>query len=157
MHAFFSDKGDSQMRYATFAIAVGIVVSFLGCALAQPPEEQRPRFPVSPAVMVVGNEQMQKELKLDKDQVKQLQVALGKVREDMSDELAKAREAGPEEQQRVRAKMREANDNALASVLKPEQVKRLHQIENQMQGMALFLRDDVQKNLNLSDDQKEKL
>lgn len=42
-------------------------------------------------------------------------------------------------------------------MLKPEQLKRFRQIENQQAGMSLYTKEDVQKTLKLSDDQKEKI
>jgi hypothetical protein len=43
------------------------------------------------------------------------------------------------------------------AVLKPEQLKRLRQIENQQAGINVFTKEEVQKALKLNDDQKEKI
>src|SRR5262249_35142292 len=57
----------------------------------------------------------------------------------------------------IMKKLNEANAKAVDSVLKPEQAKRLHQIENQQAGTGMFSKADVQKALNLSDAQKDKI
>ncbi len=111
--------------------------------------------------MIANNTQLQEELKMDKDQVTKLTEALAKVREDLRDDLAKLRDfqnpASAEDRAAITKKLSDANEKAVETVLKPEQVKRLHQIENQQAGMAVFAKEDVQKQLKLTDAQKEKL
>jgi Spy/CpxP family protein refolding chaperone len=109
--------------------------------------------------MLSNNKGLQDELKMDKDQVDKLTEALAKVREDMRDDLAKLRDRQTpmEERTAIGKKLNEANEKAVASVLKPDQVKRLHQIENQQAGMNVFNKEDVQKVLKLTDAQKDKL
>jgi len=46
---------------------------------------------------------------------------------------------------------------ALADVLKPEQIKRLKQIQLQRQGTFAFMSPDTQMELKLTDDQKDKI
>src|SRR5262249_37773338 len=62
-----------------------------------------------------------------------------------------------EERAEIGKKLQELNAKAVEGVLKPEQVKRMHQIENQQAGLALFTREESAKKLNLSDEQKEKI
>ena len=75
---------------------------------------------------------------MDKDQVDKLTAALAKVREDLKDDLAKLRDrqTPAEERTTIQKKLSEANAKAVETVLKPEQVKRLHQIENQQAGIG---------------------
>ncbi len=96
---------------------------------------------------------------MDKDQVEKVTAALAKVREQIADDLAKLRErdTSAEEREKILAKVRETNDKALSSALKPDQMKRLHQIENQMAGVRVFSQEQVQKDLKLSDDQKDSI
>jgi Spy/CpxP family protein refolding chaperone len=109
--------------------------------------------------MIAQNTQLQEELKMDKDQVTKLTEALNKVREDMRDDMAKLRDFQTPQDERtaIMKKLSDANAKAVETVLKPEQVKRLHQIENQQAGLAVFNKEDVQKTLKLTDAQKEKL
>jgi Spy/CpxP family protein refolding chaperone len=107
--------------------------------------------------MIAQNTQLQEELKMDKDQVTKLTEALNKVRDDSRDDFAKLRDASAEERTAIFKKIADANAKAVETVLKPEQVKRLHQIENQQAGIGVFAKEDVQKTLKLTDAQKEKL
>jgi hypothetical protein len=111
------------------------------------------------AGMIGQSKQLQDELKMDKDQVDKLTEALAKVREDLRDETAKLRDRNTSEETRteITKKVREANDKAVAAVLQPEQLKRLHQIENQRSGVGMFAKEDVKKALKLSDEQNEKI
>jgi hypothetical protein len=111
------------------------------------------------AGMIGQSKQLQDELKMDKDQVDKLTEALAKVREDLRDETAKLRDRNTSEETRteITKKVREANDKAVATVLQPEQLKRLHQIENQRAGVGMFAKEDVKKALKLSDEQNEKI
>jgi hypothetical protein len=51
----------------------------------------------------------------------------------------------------------ELNQKVLTDILKPEQVKRLKQIQRQQMGVAAFSDPEVQKALNLTDGQKNQL
>jgi Spy/CpxP family protein refolding chaperone len=109
--------------------------------------------------MIGQSKQLQDELKMDKDQVDKLTEALTKVREDLKDDLAKLRDRQTpmEERTAIAKKLSDANAKAVEVVLKPEQVKRLHQIENQQAGLGVFSKEEVQKALKLTDAQKDKL
>jgi Spy/CpxP family protein refolding chaperone len=111
------------------------------------------------ANMLGQNKQLQEELKIDKDQVEKLNKALAKVREDLKDEMDKLRDfnTSPEDRAEVMKKLNDANAKAVNSVLKPEQQKRLHQIENQQAGLGMFAKDDVRKALKLTEKQQEKI
>ncbi len=115
------------------------------------------------AMMIGNNKQLQDELKVNEDQAKKLTDALAKVREETQDDTAKLRDqnTSQEERDNIRKKIADANEKAVASVLKPEQVKRLHQIENQQANqrapLGMFAKADVQLALKLNDDQKDKI
>ena len=100
---------------------------------------------------------LQDELKMDKEQVDKLTESMSKITEDLRDTFAKLRDATPEERTEIMKKMAEANNKAVESVLKPDQVKRLHQIENQQAGVGMYVKADVQKSLKITDDQKSKI
>jgi Spy/CpxP family protein refolding chaperone len=150
------------MRFGKLALGLALGLLSAGVAAAQPPGGLGFGFGFGGgglAGMLGQNKQLQDELKLSKDQVEKVTEALAKVREDMSDEMAKlrSRDTAQEERTAIVKKLGEANAKAVDAVLKPEQLKRLHQIENQQAGLNLFTKEDVQKTLKLSDDQKEKI
>ena len=105
------------------------------------------------------NKPLQDELKVDQDQVTKLNDALAKVRTDLADDMAKLRDqnATQEDRTKIFKKMADANEKAVETVLKPDQVKRLHQIENQQAGLRMFDKDNVKTALKLTDEQKEKI
>jgi Spy/CpxP family protein refolding chaperone len=102
---------------------------------------------------------IQEELKVDADQLEKLTAAMNKAREDTRDLAQKLfnRDTPMEERTEIGKKIQEINDKAIDSVLKPEQVKRLHQLEHQAAGLNMFTREDVITSLKLSDEQKEKI
>jgi hypothetical protein len=151
------------------ALTVGLAALMAAPALAQRP--QRPTQPQQQQgrgfggqggyAALLRNESVQRELKLEADQVEKATQAVRSVQEKHRDAFAALRDATPEER---RAKQQELNQTinsetlqALNDVLKPEQVKRLKQIELQQAGYNAFTRPDVQKALNLTDDQKGKI
>ena len=161
-------------------IVVGLLIA--GLAIAQPPGGGGPggggrggggrggfggfgrggfggMFGGNLGVMIPFNQQLQEELKVDQEQLKKLNAAFAKVREDMQDEMGQlfSPETSAEDRAAIQKKMTEANTKALNSVLKPEQLKRLKQIETQRAGIDAYTKEDVQKALKLSDDQKDKI
>lgn len=112
---------------------------------------------VGMTAMLATNKQLQDELKMDEEQLKQLTDAIAKTREDMADLFAKFRDASADERADMFKKMSETTTKAVHSVLKPEQIKRLNQIENQQAGIGMFTKADVQKTLKLTDDQKSSI
>ena len=110
---------------------------------------------------LLNNDSVKKELKIDEDQGTKITEAIAKVREKHQEERAALRDLDPAEQ---RTKMTALNAvisketfAALSNVLKPEQTKRLKQIELQQAGVAAFAMEDVQKALKLTDDEKDKI
>jgi Spy/CpxP family protein refolding chaperone len=150
------------MRLCKVLLALGIVALVCAPALAQGRRGgggQGGGFG-----MLVANKSVQDELKIDKDQATKAEDALKKVREELKDDYAKlgGRRGGgnnvsDEERTAARKKTSEAEEKALGDVLKPDQLKRLHQIRRQQEGVAMFTNADVEKALKLTDDQKTKL
>lgn len=105
-------------------------------------------------LMYLGQESVQKELKMTEEQV-------SKVRDLQQKQRAAFKEAfnlSPEERRQKMRELTESNTKALAEILKPEQLKRLKQINYQLAPLGGVLSDpEVQKELNLSDEQKEKI
>jgi Spy/CpxP family protein refolding chaperone len=111
------------------------------------------------AGMLGQNKQLQDELKLEKDQVDKVTEAITKVREDLRDDTAKLRDRNTSDADRaeITKKVSDAYAKALGAVLTADQLKRLHQIENQQAGVNLFTKEDTQKALKLTDAQNESI
>jgi hypothetical protein len=147
------------MRHVRIVLVLTAGLLLAGRAASQPPGGPGGFGGGGLAGMIGQSKQLQDELRMDKDQVDKLTGALAKVREALRDDMAKLRAPDISQEQRadVLKKVGEANAKALESVLKPEQVKRLRQIEIQQAGLAMYAKEDVQKALKLTDDQKEKI
>jgi hypothetical protein len=111
--------------------------------------------------MLLLNESVQKELKLDEVQVAKTKDAVSAVQKAHAEDFTKLRDVDQAERP---AKQRELNktvsDEILkgcGDILKAEQIKRLNQIELQNAGTAAFTRPEVEKGLSLKDEQKEKI
>jgi Spy/CpxP family protein refolding chaperone len=102
---------------------------------------------------LAGNASVQKELKLTDDQVEKVKSALKEVGSSLKDSRP-GKDATPEQRAEFIKKVSEATNKALAGILKPEQIKRLKQIELQQSGPSDA---DAQKELALSDEQKTKI
>jgi chromosome segregation ATPase len=143
---------------ATFRMMVGLGLVAL---LASPPAAQaqgRGRGGMMGLGQLLGNSGVQKELKLDDQQIEKAKEVAAKTRE-------KAQEAREQlqglDQDERRTKMQQLNQEMNASALKaageflkPEQLTRLKQINNQLRGAQAFSDPEIQKKLNLSDSQK---
>jgi Spy/CpxP family protein refolding chaperone len=103
------------------------------------------------------NSGVQKELKITDEQKDKLKTALGKLREKRADYKDKFKDMSKEERQKLMQTWAGENDKAIAGVLDAKQMARLKQIELQLQGARAFANSEVQKKLNLSDEQKGKL
>jgi Spy/CpxP family protein refolding chaperone len=149
-------QGDLMMRLCKLALAVGALA-----LVASPVLAQRGGFGFGGGgAQLLNNKSVQDELKMDKEQVEKVKDALDKVRKDHEEDLAKLRPdsgASQEERAEVFKKLNEANQKAVAGILKAEQEKRFKQIQHQMQGVGLFQDPEAQKSLKLTDKQKEEI
>ncbi len=101
---------------------------------------------------------MKSELKLTDEQVSNVQNEGEKIRAKYKDEMDKARaDMDREKMGELRKAQDEDMDKAVAGILKPDQTKRLKQIEIQAAGLGAFLMDDVQNALKLTDAQKSEI
>jgi hypothetical protein len=108
--------------------------------------------------MLIGNESVQKELKLDDSQLEKAKEFAEKARE----KGREAREAlqgleGEERRTKATEIAKEANEAAMKAFgdfLKPEQITRIKQISYQQQGARAFSDAEVAKKLSLTDAQK---
>ncbi|MGC8641750.1 MAG: hypothetical protein ACP5XB_17930 [Isosphaeraceae bacterium] len=108
--------------------------------------------------MLLTNKSVQEELKLDASQIEKAKDLAAKVREKIT-----AATEGLEGQERF-AKMREMSNelntmahNGAKEFLKPEQLRRVHQIQHQMQGPQAFADEHVASRLKLTDAQKSEI
>jgi hypothetical protein len=110
---------------------------------------------------LIRMEAVQKELKMEKEQTDKAVEAAKKVQEKHADEYAKLRDLSQEERRTKTTELTKVvNDEtnaALETILKPEQTKRLKELELQRAGVTAFTQVDVEKALVLNDEQKGKL
>jgi Spy/CpxP family protein refolding chaperone len=146
---------------STKLVAAALVMALAMTAFAQRQGGGRggPGFGPPEGAMLLLNKSVQDELKLSDDQKASLtkiqakqREAMTKAREDAGGDFAKMREAM---QATMQASQKEATK--VLDTLKPEQKKRLHQIEAQLLGTRALTRPHVQKDLELTDKQKEEL
>jgi hypothetical protein len=138
-------------------VALGLVALMAGPALAQQGRGGGGGrgFGGGGIGMLLSNASVQQELKLDASQIEKAKGLSTKLREKVT-----AATQGLEGQERF-TKMREMSKeiNAEANTgakdfLKPEQMKRLHQIQHQVQGAQAFTDEHVQSRLKLTAAQK---
>src|SRR5262245_51252276 len=122
-------------RACTVALTLGLVVLLASPALAQQRQRgQRGQFGGGGGfALLLQNEGVQKELKLDQQQLEKTKEAVQNVQEKNRDALAKLADLNQEER---RGKAQELNRaisqqtlSAVSPILKPDQLKRLKQIE----------------------------
>jgi hypothetical protein len=108
---------------------------------------------------ILLNKSVQEELKVEQAQIDKATEAFKKFSEDNKDLVAKLRDRNLSQEDRAEARkqMTEATQKIAADVLKPEQLKRLKEIQLQQAGIGAFNRADSQKALNLTDKQKDEL
>jgi len=108
--------------------------------------------------MLIGNESVQKELKLDDKQVEKAKEIADKNRSKMTAAREELQNVDQEERRtKMQALTKEMNESTLKAVgdfLKPEQISRLHQISYQVRGAMAFSDPEVAKKLSLTDTQK---
>jgi Spy/CpxP family protein refolding chaperone len=110
---------------------------------------------------LLGNASVQKELKLDDQQVEKAKELSEKAGAEMREKFQDLQGLEGEER---RTKMMEINRESNASTikaagefLKPEQIARLKQIRHQVQGAMAFSDPEVAQKLNLTDAQKKEI
>ena len=110
---------------------------------------------------LLGNASVQKELKLDDQQIEKAKELAEKIGGEMREKFQDLQGLDQEER---RTKMQEINREVNASVvksagefLKPEQIARLKQIAHQVRGAQAFSDPEVAKKLNLTDAQKTEI
>ena len=109
---------------------------------------------------LLQNESVQKELKIDAAEAEKLKAAVQKVQDLHKDDLAKIRDITDQTERRQKGQEvgRTISNETLkevSSILSPDQLKRLKQIQLQQAGIGAFTQPDVQTALKLTDEQKD--
>jgi hypothetical protein len=111
--------------------------------------------------MLLGNASVQKELKLDDQQVEKAKELSEKAGAEMREKFQDLQGLEQEERRTKLAEItREANASAIKAAgefLKAEQIARLKEIRYQVQGPTAFSDAEVAKKLNLTDAQKKEI
>jgi hypothetical protein len=148
-----------KRRIATMVLTLGVAALLAMPAFAQQPRHKGhgSRMPMGGGAGLIANKGVQKELKLTDVQTSKAEGVARNVREKYHGEFAKVQD--PDAQKRsekmteiVRTMTSETN-KGLADVLKPEQMKRYHQLQLQHLGLMAFIEPEVQSKLKLTDDQ----
>jgi Spy/CpxP family protein refolding chaperone len=115
-------------------------------------------------LMIVQNEQVQKDIELDADQKEKLQKLSTETREAMRAKMGDMQNLSAEERrtkfEEMRKDMEESaakTQKAVEGILLPKQLERVKQIQLQSQGTMALANPDVAKELGLTDDQKAKI
>jgi len=153
--------GESTMRGCfKAALAFGMVAVLSGTAMAQ----GRGGFGMGMGggpVNLLTNASVQKELKLDTAQVEKATELASKTREKMTSIREQVGDLQGQERmtktQELMKPINEENMKAVAAFLKPEQVKRLQQIELQQRGATALSDPVVAKKLSITDEQAAKV
>ena len=156
-------------RFARTALVLGVAILCVQALVAQPPEggPKGRRGGFGGGMMRMGplglasRPQVQKELKLTEDQIKKVNELEKEMRQKYSDDVAKLQDLDRSEREpkfeELRKKIGDETRKPLAGILKPEQEKRLHQIQRQAEGTQAFMSADVESELKLTPEQKEKI
>jgi len=134
-------------RFAALVLAIGLVAPLF--AQRQPGGMGRGGITAS---MLMTQKSVQEELKMSDDQIAKVEKVNKDIREKFGAEM-KDSFKDKEKMADLMKKMSAETTKALADVLKPEQTKRLKQIEIQLGGLNALTSDEVSKALSLSDKQ----
>lgn len=148
-------------RSSRWLLAAALLAFVAAPAWAQPPEGGRGRGGrgmgmrggVQSGAMLLRYKAVQEELHLTDDQRKEATAFNDKMRDAMQD----LQDADPQERMKKFQEMRSQGDRAVSRILKPEQVKRLHEIALQVAGARALSDPKVASELSLDDSQKQKI
>jgi len=143
----------------TWAAALGLAACFTTSASAQGPRGGM--MGGQTGVALLANKSVQKELKLSDEQIEKADKAATEMREKMQEKFSELRDLDQQErQEKMQSLMKEMSTEskkAADGILKPEQTKRLTQIQYQVMGFGAFSDPDVQAKLKMTDEQKNKV
>jgi hypothetical protein len=135
-----------------------LVLGLTSVALGQQQDRQQPPQSQQPSVLgPFASPDVQKELKLNEEQISKLKDALNKVMEKHRDDFTKLQQLSPDEQQKKMMAINEDYNKAVVGVLDAKQWKRYKQIQWQSDPIGCLQDPDLQKELKLNDEQKKKI
>jgi len=146
-----------QIKWLLTAVLAGLVVA--------PAVGQLPRLVGLQSILengigkpiLLANKGVKKEIKLTDKQDKQVRKIEQEMFEKYQPQFRNALRDREKQAKLIKESTRETRerlDKALPDILRPEQLKRLNQIQIQVNGIGAFERSDVQEKLNLSIKQK---
>jgi hypothetical protein len=135
-----------------WALAAAVVALVASPALAQR-RGGRGQGQRITSLLLLGNESVQKDLKLSDDQIKDVKAAAKKAQEARQG----LQDLDREERTKKIQEIAKESDKAVTKILKDDQKKRLKQISLQVQGARAFADAAVAKELKLTADQKKKI
>jgi hypothetical protein len=152
-------QGDTVMRsLSKVLLAVGVAVLVAGPACAQ---GFRPQNPLK---FLIENKDLQKELGVTDEQVKKAVAAaddIFKKHEDDFKDVDFRSPEGREKMMQVNKAITTETKKALADIFDAKQTKRFNQVALQstmrFMGPAIYADPDIQKDLKLTDEQKDKI
>jgi hypothetical protein len=153
------EENPMTRRIATSVLTLGMAALLAAPAVAQQPKHKGhgSRMPMGGGAGLIANQDVQKELKLTKEQTSKAEAVARAVREKYHGEFAKFEEldarARLDKMAEIVRNMTSETNKGLADVLKPEQMKRYRQIQLQQIGVMAFTEPDVQSKLKLNDEQ----
>jgi hypothetical protein len=140
------------------ALTLGLIAMLTGQATAQVPAVQ-PGMTMGVPVAMLGDTEVQQELKLDESQIQKSKDLIEATRQKAfgnRDRILKLPEAErmPKQKELQRA-MNEESMKKAGEFLKPEQHARLYQLEIQRRGFNAFFDPEITKKLGITDEQNE--
>ena len=117
----------------------------------------RGMFGAQSGAMLLASEDVQKDLKLTDEQKEKYKAFSTKQQEAMRELFSGGERPDREKMQEIMKKNQEESAKFVKDTLTADQGKRLKQIGYQVGGVNVFASEDVQKELKLSDEQKEKI
>jgi hypothetical protein len=143
------------VRPSAWVLALSLVAAFAGPVYADGLEPDQ-AHKVFGAAFVVFHGKVQDELKLSDDQKKQLKKHRDTLPAPM-EFMQKLQGLKPEDRQKEMMSQHEKLAKLLEKTLKPDQAKRLQQIEFQLQGAAFAIHHPkIAEELKITDEQKKK-
>jgi hypothetical protein len=144
-------------RVSRFLLVVGAAALLASPVMAQPRGGPFGMGRGLPSWMLVSQKSVQEELKLTGEQVKKAEELSEQLREKQRDLRESLQDLEPAEARKKMQEINQANDKAVAAILKPEQVKRVHQISRQLAGAQAFNNPEIASELKLTDNQKQEI
>jgi hypothetical protein len=155
---FNSQESATMRAMLRGVVGLGLVALLAGPAFAQVGGRGFGMMGGGGIGMLIGNESVQKELKLDDAQVTKAKELADKNGEKMRTFREETKDLDQEERATKRRElakeMNESTLKAVAEFLKPEQVARLKQCSYQAMGAMAFSDPEIAKKLNITDAQK---